>query len=96
MEAAAGHRLCAEPVPFADDDGEEGHTDAASRDEHARDVPDERGAFRLRPDHEAGGVAQGEEGQTERVAQLHEACRFVGGGGVDRAAQVQRVVGDHA
>ncbi len=57
MEAAAGHRLRPQSVPFAYNDTEEWHADAACRHEHARDVPDERGPLRLRSDHEAGCVA---------------------------------------
>ena len=96
MEAAAGHCLRPQSVPFAYYDREQRHADAACRHKHARNVPDERGPLRLRPDHEAGGVTQGKDGQAESVAQLHEARCFVGGVRVDRAAQVQRVVGDHA
>ena len=52
------------------------------------------GLLRLRPDHEARRVAERDDRQAERVAQLHEARRLVGAGPVDRARQVHRVVGD--
>lgn len=47
-------------------------------------------------DHEARRVAQRQQRQPVRVAQLHEARGLVGGGRVDGAAQVARVVGDAA
>jgi hypothetical protein len=49
-----------------------------------------------RADHEAGRVAERDDGQVEGVAELHEARRLVGGVGVDGAGQVERVVGDDA
>ncbi len=61
----------------------------------AREVAYGRRALGRRADHEAGRVAQEQHGQLERVAQLHEARRLVGAVGVDRAAQVGRIVGDH-
>ncbi len=47
----------------------------------------------LGADHEARRVAQRDDRQAVRVAQLHEARRLVGRLRVDRAAQVVRVVG---
>ena len=55
-----------------------------------------RRALGIGTDHEAGRVAQRERWQAEGVAQLHEARGLVGAVGVDRAAQVRRIVGDHA
>ena len=43
-----------------------------------------------------GRVAQREDGQPEGLAQLQEARRLVGVGGVDGTREVQRIVGDHA
>ena len=37
-----------------------------------------------------------DHGQAVRVAELQEARRLVGGVGVDRTAEVHRVVGEHA
>ena len=59
-------------------------------------MPNLRQRFNVRPDHEAGRIHQAHDGQPVRVAQLHEASGFVGGIGVDRATQVQRVVGHEA
>ena len=57
-------------------------------------MPDQGGLLGLRPDHDAGRVAQEQDGQVEGVAQLHEPGRLVGALGVDGPAQVGRVVGD--
>ena len=54
-----------------------------------------RRLLRRRADHEAGRVAEEQQGQLERVAELHEARRLVGPVGVDRPAQVGRMVGHH-
>ena len=48
------------------------------------------------PTMKPGRVAQEQDRQVERVAQLHEAGGLVGAVGVDRAAEMGRVVGDHA
>ena len=64
-------------------------------EEHAREVAHGRRALGRRADHEAGRVAQEQHRQLERVAQLHEARRLVGAVGVDRAAEMGGVVGDH-
>ena len=96
LKRAARHRLRPEPVALADDDREERHGQVRAGDEHAAHVAHQRGLLGLRPDHEARRVAQQQDRQVERVAQLHEARRLVGGVGVDRAAEVRRVVGDDA
>ena len=54
-----------------------------------------RGALGVGADHEAGRVAEEQHGQLERVAQLQEARRLVGAVGVDRAAEVGGIVGEH-
>ena len=59
-------------------------------------MADGAGLLGLGPDHEARRVAQEQDRQAERVAQLHEAGGLVGAIGVDRAAEMGRVVGDHA
>ena len=43
-----------------------------------------------------GRVAQEQDRQVERVAELHEARRLVGAVAVDRAGEMRRVVGDDA
>ena len=48
------------------------------------------------PTMKPGRVDQRDERQAVRVAQLHEARRLVGRVGVDRAAEVRRVVGEQA
>ncbi len=59
-------------------------------------MSDGGGLLRLRADHEAGRVAQEQERQPERVAQLHEPGGLVGAVGVDRAAEMGGIVRDHA
>jgi hypothetical protein len=59
-------------------------------------VADGGGAFGVGADHEARGVAEGDDGEVERVAQLQEPGALVGGVGVDRAAEDLRVVRDQA
>ena len=48
----------------------------------------------LRPDHEAGRVAERDDGQAMGIAQLHEARGLVGGIGIDGPAEVARIVAD--
>ena len=48
------------------------------------------------PTMKPGRVGEEQQRQVERVAQLHEARRLVGAVGVDRAAEMGRVVGDDA
>ena len=63
---------------------------------------DSRGAsdhaffFALGSDHEARCVAEKDDREAVRFAQLHEAGRFVGCGRVDGAAEMVGVVGDDA
>ena len=59
-------------------------------------MPDQRRLLVFRADHVAGRIAQEQQRDVVRVAQLHEARCLVGAVGVDRAAEVHRVVGDHA
>ncbi len=47
-------------------------------------------------DHEAGRVAQEQDRQPKRVAQLQEAGRLVGRVGVDRTAEMRGIVCDDA
>ena len=96
VEAAAGHGLRAEPVALAQDDGEIGNVEVRRGHEHAADMAHQRGLLRLRPDHEARRVAERDDRKIEGVAELHEARRLVGGVGIDRAAEMLRVVGDEA
>ena len=53
-----------------------------------------RGALGGRADHEAGRIAEEQQGQGEGVAHADEARRLVGAVGVDRAAEMRRVVGE--
>ena len=71
---------------------EERHTQVRGGHEHAADLGHLRLGLRLGPDHEARRVHQRHQRQTLRVAQLHEARCLVGGGGVDGAAQVRRLI----
>ena len=59
-------------------------------------MSDERGLLRLRTHHVAGGVAEAQDGDVEGVADLHHARRLVRAVAVDRAREVDRVVGDEA
>ena len=95
-EAPGRHRERAEAVALAQHHGREGHGDVGAGHEHAVAVPHLRGALRVRPHHESGRVAQAQDGKVERVAQLQEARRLVGGITVDRAAEVRGIVGEHA
>ena len=74
----------------------ERHGEVRAGHEHARHVAHRAGRLRLGPDHEAGRVAEEQDRQVERVAQLEEARGLVGAGRVDRAAEMRRVVGDDA
>ena len=93
VEAPAGHGHRAQPVALAQHHAEQRHPQMCRRHEQARDMAHLRGGFGVGPDHEAGRVDQADNGQPVRVAQLHETGRLVGRVGVDRAAQMQRVVG---
>ena len=86
----------AEAVALAQDDGEERHADVGAHDEHPGGVAHQRGFFDFRPHHDARGIAQEEQWQVERIAQLHEASGLVGAVAIDRAGQMNGVVGDHA
>ena len=66
---------------------------AADR-EHPAEVPHRRVRLRLRADHEAGGVAQRDDRQPERVAELQEPGGLVRGVVVDRSPEMGRVVRD--
>ena len=59
-------------------------------------MPHQRGLFDFGADHDAGTVAQEQQRDVERVAQLHEARRLVGAGTVDGAGEMRRIVRDHA
>ena len=50
----------------------------------------------IRPDHEPGGVAKGQDRYAEGVAKLHEPGALLRTLGVDGAAEVAGVVGDDA
>ena len=91
-----GHGLGAEAVALAQHHTCEWHRQRCAHDEHPAHVAHQRGLLGLGPDHEPRRVAQGQDGQTERLAQLHEAGRLVGVGGVDGAGQVLWVVGQEA
>ena len=54
------------------------------------------GLLDLGADHDPRRVAQHQDRDVERVAQLHEAGRLVGPVAVDGAGEVVRVVGDDA
>ena len=62
----------------------------------ARAVAHQRGLFDFGADHDAGRVGEGEHGDVERLAELHEARGLVGAVAIDRAGQMHGVVGDHA
>ena len=89
LERAAGHRLRAEPVALAQHDGAERHRQVRAGHEHPRHVAHGGARLVFGPDHEPRRVAQEHDRQVERVAQLQEARRLVGGVGVDRAAEVR-------
>ncbi len=63
-------------------------------DEHAAAVPHEGGLLDFGTDHHPGRVAEEEDREVERVAQLHEPRGLVGTVARDRAGEVHRVVGD--
>ncbi len=73
-----------------------GTLEVRADDEHPAEVADGGGPLRRRADHEPRRVAQHQHRQRERVAQLHEPGSLVRAVGVDRAAEVGRVVRDHA
>ena len=64
--------------------------------EHAADVSDLCMRLHVWPDHESRRVDQRNQEQTVRVAQLHEAGRFICLVGIDGTAQVLRIAGDQA
>ena len=96
MEAAAGHRLGAEPVGLAQDHRAQRHPQGGAGDEQPRAVADEPGRLGLGADHHPGGVDQRDHRQPEGVAELQVAGGLVGAVGGDRAGEAHRVVGDHA
>ena len=93
MKTARRHSHRAQAVALAQDHAQVRHAQMRRSNEHARNVPHLRLFFHIGPDHEAGCIHQTHNGQAVRVAQLHEARRLVGRVGIDRAAQVRRVVG---
>ena len=92
--ARHGHR--AQAVALAQHHAQQWHTQMRRCHKHARDMAHLGRGFGVRAHHEAGRVHQTHDGQCMRIAQLHEAGRFVGRIGVDRTTQVQRVVGHQA
>jgi len=56
----------------------------------------QRRPFRVGADHDPRRVAQEEDGQVKRLAELQEARRLVRSITGDRAREVHRVVGDDA
>jgi len=64
--------------------------------EHLGPVPDDPGVLHLRAHHEPGHVLKKDERHVERVADLDEVSGLVGGVVVEDAAEVHRLVGDHA
>jgi hypothetical protein len=94
VEVTTCHRLCAEAVAAPQDDGEERHAEARRDREQARRVADETGGFGFRTDHEAGCVAQRDDGKPEDVAELEKSRELVACIGVECAAEVLRAVGD--
>ena len=97
VEMAAGHGLRAEPVALAQHDGEIGNVDRLAAVTNMRETWRTSAVVSAsRADHEARRVAERDDRQVEGVAELDEARRLVGGVGVDRAAEVVRVVRDQA
>src|SRR5439155_21178638 len=77
LEAAARHRLRAEAIALAEDDGEERHGQIRADDEQAAHVANQRRLLDLGPDHHPRRVAEEEERQVEGVAELHESRGLV-------------------
>jgi hypothetical protein len=50
--------------------------------------------LRVGSDHEARCIAERHHGNIVRIAKLQEPSRFIAGRGIDRAAQMFRIVGD--
>ena len=96
MKTAGRHRHRAQAVALAQHHAQIRHTQMCGRDEHAADVAHLRLRLDVRANHEAGRIDQAHQRQTMRIAQLHEARCLVGRVRVNRAAQVQRVVGEQA
>ena len=69
---------------------------AGAGDEHPREVTNGRRRLRRRADHEPRRVDEEQDRQVERVALGDEPRRLVVAVGVDRATEMNRVVGDHA
>ncbi len=56
----------------------------------------QRGLLDFWSDHNAGRIAQEQNGQIESVAQLHETRRLIRAVRINRAAKVHRIVRNHA
>ena len=96
MKTAAGHRHRPQPVALAWDDAEHRNLQRRADDEYAADMPNLRRALGLGTHHEAGRVAQAENGQAVTIAKLEKARRLVGCRGIDGAAQMHRIIGEQA
>ena len=94
MKTAGGHGLGPKAVALAQHQGKKRNSQAGGGNEHARHMAHRGLLFRLRPDHEAGGIAQGNHRQPERFAQLHETGSLVATHGINRAAQTGRIIGN--
>ena len=90
----AGHRDRAQAVRLAQHDREKRYAQVRADQEHPARMAHERRLLDLRPHHDSWRVAEEEDGQVERVAELHEARRFVRRIRIDRPAEVRRVVRD--
>ncbi len=92
----AAHHVVARAVGLPDDDRD--LRDGRARDgvEHLRAVADDAGLLDLRADHEAGHVLEEEQRDTERVAQVDEARRLVGGVVLEDPAELLRLARDDA
>ena len=92
LEAPTRHRLRSQAVALAHHDGEERDGEVGADDEQATGVAHERGLLGVGPHHDPRGVTEEEDGNIERVAELHESGGLVGTVRFDRAGLVCRVV----
>ena len=93
-EPAPQHRLRAQAVGLAHDDGEQRRGHVGAGVEQPRAMPHQRRPFHFRADHDARTVDQAQHRNVERVAQMQEPRALVGAVGIDRARQMMRIVGD--
>ena len=69
-EAAAGHGDSPEAVTLAQKDRDHGGFEAGAGDKHIGHFAHRALGFTFRSDHKAGGVAEGQQGQIEIIAEL--------------------------